>query len=223
MNIYYVYLYLRSNDSETAKAGTPYYVGKGKNDRAFKKHNNVTTPTDKSKIIIIQNELSEIRAFILERYYIRWFGRKDLGTGILLNKTDGGEGCSGSLFDMTEENLKRIENKTHNFLSENHPSKVKAKNGTHHFFGKKVTQKQYQENRNANQIKFCCIFCKEQYSLTNYNNHTLSCKKNPNKITIKQDHSKRNFIYVSDILTKKTYDIGNFTKIIKKRTSLGGF
>lgn len=220
MNIYYVYFYLRSKDSKTAKAGTPYYVGKGKGKRAFDYHSNVSVPEDKNNIIIIQEELSEICAFILERYYIKWFGRKDLKTGILLNRTDGGEGFSGSSFNMSLENLRRIENKTHNFLSEKHPSKIKSKDGTHHFFGKEVTKKQYEKNKNANQIKFCCIFCKKQYSLSNYDNHTLSCKKNPNRITIKQNHSQRNFIYVSDIITKKVYDIGNFTKIIKKRTSL---
>lgn len=96
MNIYYVYFYLRSKDSQTAKAGTPYYVGKGTKNRAYIKHNNINKPLDKSKIIIVEQNLTELQAFILERYYIRWFGRKDISTGILMNKTDGGEGVSGS-------------------------------------------------------------------------------------------------------------------------------
>ena len=97
MNIYYVYFYLRSKDSQTAKAGTPYYVGKGKKNRLKNKHKNVPVPKDKSKIIIVEQNLTELQSFILERYYIRWFGRKDTGTGILINKTDGGEGVSGSV------------------------------------------------------------------------------------------------------------------------------
>jgi hypothetical protein len=92
-NNFYVYAYIRSKDSTTAKAGTPYYIGKGSKERAFSKHHN-SPPPKKNYIVFLEQNLSEVGALALERRYIKWWGRKDLGFGILNNKTDGGEGIT---------------------------------------------------------------------------------------------------------------------------------
>ena len=83
MNIYYVYQYLREKDSSTALAGTPYYIGKGKNNRAYIGHNN-RIPSNKEYIQIIKDNLTEQEAMDLEIMLIKKYGRKDLGTGILI-------------------------------------------------------------------------------------------------------------------------------------------
>ena len=89
---YYVYAYIRSKDSNIAKAGTPYYIGKGISKRLYQKHTTVSVPKDKRNIIVLESNLTNIGACTIERRLIRWFGKKIDNTGILLNQTDGGEG-----------------------------------------------------------------------------------------------------------------------------------
>lgn len=120
-NGYYVYAYIRTNDSSTSIAGTPYYIGKGKDDRAIKKHRNLKIPDD-NMIVIIEENLTDIGAIAIERRLIKWWGRKDNGSGILCNLTDGGEGnphsenskiaISSSLKELYKNNPEYIINRT---------------------------------------------------------------------------------------------------------------
>ena len=118
---FYTYAYLREDK-------TPYYIGKGSGNRIYKnKKRQVRSPKDKSRIIFLKQNLTEEEAFKHEIYMISVFGRKDLETGILHNRTDGGEGASGAIRSLEfKENLRKInKNKT---LSEEHRNKLREAN-----------------------------------------------------------------------------------------------
>jgi hypothetical protein len=98
--MFYIYAYLRED-------GTPYYVGKGKDGRVNSKQRTVPKPTVENRIVIWNENISdEKEAFELEKHYIALYGRKDNNTGILRNRTDGGEGVSGRV--PTEEFIQKM-------------------------------------------------------------------------------------------------------------------
>ena len=80
--MFYTYMWLRED-------GSPYYIGKGTGSRAWRRG---SPPPER---IIVQEWTSEAEACQAEIFLIAFYGRKDRGTGILRNFTDGGEGTSG--------------------------------------------------------------------------------------------------------------------------------
>ncbi|QDJ96356.1 hypothetical protein Xoosp13_169 [Xanthomonas phage Xoo-sp13] len=108
-----------------------FYVGKGtrttkgyrrlaehiKDTRYYKsgkfkqthKYNTISKIMDSNKlpeIKIVFESLNEVDAFTEERRRISFYGRRDIGTGILVNHTDGGEGMAG--YRHTPEHLARL-------------------------------------------------------------------------------------------------------------------
>ncbi len=120
---FYTYAYLRED-------GTPYYIGKGVGNRAYKKSKReINPPVDKNRIIFLKKNLTEDEAFRHEVYMIDIFGRKDLGTGILRNKTNGGEGLSGLIW--SEEHKEKIsksqEGESNSFYGKSHSEETRKK------------------------------------------------------------------------------------------------
>jgi hypothetical protein len=120
-NRFYTYAYLREDI-------TPYYIGKGSGKRIFEKRKRCCRPPkDKSRIIFLKQNITEEEAFKHEIYMIAVFGRKDLGTGILHNRTDGGEGKSGWV--ASEETRRKMsESGKVKIYSEEHRKKIGESN-----------------------------------------------------------------------------------------------
>lgn len=134
----YVYAYLREN-------GTPYYIGKGHGKRAWHKNKGERwkIPKDKRCIVILESGLTDIGAIALERRLIRWWGRKDLGTGVLINMTEGGEGMAG--LKWSEERKASRRGTNNYFFGKTHTAETKKKiasrpykTGSDHALSKKV-------------------------------------------------------------------------------------
>ena len=122
LNRFYTYAYLREDR-------TPYYIGKGCKCRVYKNTGRPCgKPKDKSRIIFLKQNLTEEEAFKHEKYMIAVFGRKDLENGILHNRTDGGEGPSGSVrSEEFRQNLSKMKK------GENNPQYGKRGKNCHNY------------------------------------------------------------------------------------------
>lgn len=102
---YYVYIHYYDD--------VIFYVGKGIGTRCAvtnSRNNHWNNVVNKHgfNIEIIESDLEESKSFELELRLIKKYGRVDLGTGTLVNWTDGGEGLSGAVVSEATRKLFRI-------------------------------------------------------------------------------------------------------------------
>lgn len=110
-NKFYVYAHIRNDTGEV------FYVGKGCGRRAYEKDNrNIYWKRIVNKygyeIEILFNNLSEHEALTLEIEMIDKYGRKDLGLGLLVNLTDGGDGGSNPSIETRDKLSSYASNRT---------------------------------------------------------------------------------------------------------------
>ena len=112
INIYYLYFHLNPLTNQL------FYVGIGTNKRAWEfnarnKHwLNYINKYGDPVVKIIKSNLTKEEACILEQYYIKEYGRLNIDEGgILLNKSEGGQGGTyGYKWNRTEEQKQKISN-----------------------------------------------------------------------------------------------------------------
>jgi hypothetical protein len=239
--IYYTYAYLREDK-------TPYYIGKGKDNRAYRRSKrDIKPPKDKSRILILKQNLTEEESFKHEIYMIGVFGRKDLGTGILRNKTNGGEGPSGWV--PSEETKTKISKANRNpsedtrrKISESHKGKPlleehkrkisKSLLGNNYSKGNKIDREivnrlsnKKKKNKwwnNGYEQKFCpnCPYEWTSGRLPIYGNYSKPGNKNPNSshYKIEFNDGKCEIIFcLSEWAMDNNYKVSSLYQIVGNR------
>lgn len=134
--MYYTYVWRDAN-------GTPFYVGKGKGRRAYN-----TTASRRSAdflavyaqggctVEIVDDFILESQAHAKEVELIERYGRREFG-GLLINKTDGGEGMSGAVMSA-ESRSKQSKARIGIVFTEEHRANIgAAQRGHTRWAGKK--------------------------------------------------------------------------------------
>lgn len=108
-----------------------FYIGIGNDNRPYdkivrSKYWKDTVNKHGYKIEILHENLSWELACEIEIYLIKFYGRKDLGLGNLVNMTDGGDGVS-NLSDESRNKIKKALKNNNHFLGKTHSEETKNK------------------------------------------------------------------------------------------------
>jgi len=114
---------------------TPYYIGIGNPRRPYKGRRRCGRPPSRDRIIILHENLEWEEACRIEKELIAFYGRKDLGTGILRNLTDGGEGAVNPSKETRERLSRSISGENHPMFGKS-PSKETREKISKSLFGK---------------------------------------------------------------------------------------
>ncbi len=142
-----VYQHIRLDTNEI------FYIGIGKLTRAFDKHKNRRSKhwfrivnKHNYKVEILYENLTWKEACNIEINLIKQYGRLDLGTGLLINHTDGGEGTRG-IIQSKEHKLKRSQAlKGKKFTNEHKAKLSEVKKG-------KILTEEHKDNIRKSMIK----------------------------------------------------------------------
>jgi hypothetical protein len=144
----YLYKHIRKDTNEV------FYVGIGSDvdySRAHTRHKRssfwkkIINKTD-YEIIIYEDNKTWDEVIELEKYWISFYGRRDLNGGSLVNLTNGGEGCYGRI--LSEDTKKKIGEKSKlKIYSKEYREKLSEsfKGEKNHRFGKKLSDETKQK------------------------------------------------------------------------------
>jgi len=126
-----VYRHIRLDNNQ------PFYVGIGSEYRAYSKHGRSnwwkkTVNKVGYKVDVLYDDLTKELACELEIFLINLYGRIDLGNGILVNMTDGGEGTVNKSEEVRKKISETLKGKPSGMkgkkMSDEHKAKIGAAN-----------------------------------------------------------------------------------------------
>jgi hypothetical protein len=175
-----VYRHIRLDKNE------PFYIGIGEDiKRAFyfykrSEHWHHIFNKTKIQVEILFDDVSLDFALEKERELIKLYGRKDLGAGLLVNKTDGGEYVEGLSLDvrkvMSDKAKNRIitdewkKNMSKSQLGRTHSTTTKLKIKTSQKNNKPILLINYSSGEVLNKFQSINELIQNTYSLNKYEN-----------------------------------------------------